>query len=90
MEISSIATSGAALPQQYIAAKTQSEYPEQARVREESVPANEAQSTSTNNGVEARAVQARESNGQPERAEAPKVFVNAQGQKTGTIISVTA
>lgn len=89
MEISSIATSGAALQQQYIAAKAQSEYPEQARVREESVPANEAQSTSTNN-VEARAVQARESNGQPERAEAPKVFVNAQGQKTGTIISVTA
>jgi hypothetical protein len=89
MEISSIATSGAALQQQYTAAKAQSEYPEQARVREESVPANEAQSTSTNN-VEARAVQARESNGQPERAETPKVFVNAQGQKTGTIISVTA
>lgn len=26
----------------------------------------------------------------PRASEAPKVFVNAQGQKTGTIISVTA
>lgn len=89
MEISSVGTSGAALQQQYTAAKTQSEYPEQARVRTESARTNEAQAMNTEN-VEARAVQAQESNKQAERAEAPKVFVNAQGQKTGTIINETA
>jgi hypothetical protein len=89
MEISSVGTSGAALQQQYTAAKTQSEYPEQTRVRTESVRTNEAQATNTEN-VEASAVQAQERNDQPERTEAPKVFVNAQGQKTGTIINVTA
>lgn len=89
MEISSIGSSGAALQQQFTAVKTQSEYPDQARAREEPVRTNGAQSTSTEN-LEARAAQTRESNEQPERAEAPKVFVNAQGQKTGTIISTTA
>jgi|GEM_PF-2841676 len=89
MEISSIGSSGAALQQQFTAAKTQSEYPDQARASEESVRTNETQSTSTEN-VEAGAAQTQESNEQPARAEAPKVFVNAQGQKTGTIINETA
>ncbi|MEW6513390.1 MAG: hypothetical protein AB1443_05260 [Pseudomonadota bacterium] len=89
MEITSVSTSGAALQQQYTATKTQSEYPEQTRTREEPVRTNETQSTTVQN-VEASAVAAQERNEQPERAEAPKVFVNAQGQKTGTIINVTA
>jgi hypothetical protein len=89
MEISSVGTSGVALQQQYTAAKTPSDYPEQARARAEPERMNEAQAAPAEN-AEARAVRAQERNDQPERAEAPKVFVNAQGQKTGTIINVTA
>jgi hypothetical protein len=89
MEISSVGTSGAALQQQFTASKTQSDLPEQVRARTEPERTNEAQSTTAEN-VEARTVQGQERNDQPERAEAPRVFVNAQGQKTGSIINVTA
>lgn len=34
--------------------------------------------------------QAPQTSEQSQRSEAPRIFVNAQGQKTGTIISVTA
>lgn len=90
MEIGSVGTAGTALQQQFAAAKApQQEYPDQARAREEPRPSSEAQT--------ARAENPQPSNPRPpegaeqqRQTEAPKVFVNAQGQKTGTIISVTA
>ena len=78
------------LQQQLPAAKfPQQEYPEAARAREEAVPPGESRPTNVEN-TQTRSVQRQERNEQPERTEAPKVFVNAQGQKTGTIINVTA
>ncbi len=90
MEIGSVGTAGAALQQQFAAARTpQQEYPDQARVREEPSPASEAQTarTETDRPPTPQAPEAAE---RQRQTEAPKVFVNAQGQKTGTIISVTA
>lgn len=87
MAISSVGAAGAALQQQLVTAKTpQQEYPEPTRAREEAPPPSEAQATTVEN-VQA---QAQERVEQPERTEQPKTYVNAQGQKTGTIISVTA
>lgn len=90
MEIGSVGTAGAALQQQYAAVKTpQQEYPDQARVREEPPRASEAQTAPSEN-VQSSNPQPPEGAEQQRQTEAPKVFVNAQGQKTGTIISVTA
>lgn len=90
MEIGSVGTAGAALQQQFAAAKTpQQEYPDQARMREEPPLANETQSARTQTD-QPSTPRAPEGAQQQRQTEAPKVFVNAQGQKTGTIISVTA
>jgi hypothetical protein len=87
MAISSVGAAGAALQQQLVTAKTpQQEYPEPTRAREEAPPPSEAQVTTVEN-VQAQAPVRVE---QPERTEQPKTYVNAQGQKTGTIINVTA
>jgi hypothetical protein len=87
MEITSI---GAALQQQAMANRSaQQEYPEQTRAQDEASRPSEPQATNVET-VKARAAQAPERAEQPERTEQPKTYVNAQGQKTGTIISVTA
>lgn len=87
MAISSVGAAGAALQQQLVTAKTpQQEYPEPTRAREEAPPPSEAQATTVEN-VQAQAPERVE---QPERTEQPKTYVNAEGQKTGTIINVTA
>lgn len=90
MEIGSVGTAGAALQQQFAAAQTpRQEYPDQARMREEPRPPSEAQTARTENAQPSNP-QPPEGAEQQRQTEAPKVFVNAQGQKTGTIISVTA
>jgi hypothetical protein len=91
MVISSIGGSTVTVLQQQLPAAKfpQQEYPEAARAREEAVPPGESRPTNVEN-TQTRSVQRQERNEQPERTEAPKVFVNAQGQKTGTIINVTA
>lgn len=90
MEIGSVGTAGVALQQQFAATKTpQQEYPDQARVREEPPRASEAQTARAEN-VQSSNPQPPEGAEQQRQTEAPKIFVNAQGQKTGTIISDTA
>jgi hypothetical protein len=90
MAISSVGAAGAALQQQLVTAKTpQQEYPEPTRAREEAPPPSEAQATTVET-VKSSAAQAPERVEQPERTEQPKTYVNAQGQKTGTIINETA
>jgi hypothetical protein len=89
MEIGASSFSGAALQQQYNVQKNQSDYVEQTRAREQASSSSEV-TTARAEASRVQAAQAQESNAQSEQAEAPKVFVNAQGQKTGTIISVTA
>lgn len=92
MAINSIGATGVALQQQLVAAKPQQQdYPDQTqtRSREEASRPNETQAASVQ-GVQAQAAPAPQRTEQPERMEQPKEFVNAQGQKTGTIINVTA
>jgi hypothetical protein len=90
MAISSVGAAGTTLQQQLVTAKTpQLEYPEQTRAQDEASRPSEPQATNVET-VQARAAQAPERAEQPERTEQPKTYVNAQGQKTGTIINVTA
>lgn len=89
MEIGAASFSGAALQQQYNVQKNQSDYAEQTRVREQAPSSSEVTAASAE-ASRVQAARAQESNAQLDQAEEPKVFVNAQGQKTGTIISVTA
>lgn len=90
MEISSVGTTGVGLQQQLSATRSpQQEYPDQTRVREEATRSSETQ-PSNPQSVQASAPQTPERNEQPQRSEQPKVYVNTQGQKTGSIISVTA
>lgn len=93
MEVSSVGSSAATLQQQLSSAKTaQQSYAdqatEQARVRQEA-PRTEATQSNTQD-PSAGTVQARERNEEARQAQESKVFVNAQGQKTGTIINVAA
>jgi len=82
MEIGSVGATAATLQQQSVAARVQPQSdPERARPREEAA---ESQKTPQSQGSQERPAQA------TERPEQPRVFVNAQGQKTGTIINVTA
>lgn len=90
MEISSVGTTGVGLQQQLATTRSpQQEYPDQTRAREETTKSSEAQPSSTQ-AVQANAPQTPERNEQTQRSEQPKVYVNTQGQKTGSIISVTA
>lgn len=88
MEINSISMAGATLQRQFSAAKT-SQQDDQARTREGSPLASEARSARTR-ADQLPTQQAPKTAEQQRQAEASKVFVNAQGQKTGTIVSVTA
>ena len=90
MEIGAASLSGAALQQQYNVQKAQSDdFAEQVRAREQTSSSREV-ATANAESSRIQAAQTQKSNARDEQAEAPKIFVNAQGQKTGTIISVTA
>ena len=89
MEIGAASFSGAALQQQYNVQKAQSDFSEQVRPREQT-SSSSVSATANAEAPRVQAAQTQESNAQAEQADAPKIFVNAQGQKTGTIISVTA
>lgn len=90
MEIGSVGTAGASVQQQSAAAKTpQQAYPDQTRMREQTQTGSQTQTARTQNAQSSNP-QPPEGAKQQRPAEAPKVFVNAQGQQTGTIISVTA
>lgn len=90
MEISSVGTTGVGLQQQLAATRSpQQEYPDQTRVREEATSSSETQASNPQT-VQANAPQAPERNEQSQGNEQPKVYVNTQGQKTGSIINVTA
>jgi len=89
MEIGSVGTAGVGLQQQLAAARSpQQEYPDQTRVREEATRSSETQPNPQT--VQANAPQTPERNELPQRSQEPKVYVNTQGQKTGSIINVTA
>lgn len=85
MEIGAASFSGAALQPQYPPQNTQSDYADTARTREQTAGAREAVTAAS-----VQAARTEERNVQPEQQESAKIFVNAQGQKTGSIISVTA
>lgn len=93
MEVSSVGSPAATLQQQLSTAKTaQQGYAdqatEQARARQEA-PRTEA-TQSNAQAADADAVRARERTEEARQVQQQRVFVNAQGQKTGTIISVAA
>ncbi len=86
MEIGSVGATAGAPQQQPVSARSQPQ-DDRTRVRAEAVESQEnaqAQGTQGTQGAQERPPQA------TERPEQPRVFVNAQGQKTGTIINVTA
>lgn len=91
MEIGSVGVAGAAVQQQLAATRSQQqqEYPDQTPVREETTKSSETQPANPQT-AQANAPQTPERNEQTQRNEQSRVFVNAQGQKTGTIINVTA
>lgn len=89
MEIGAIGVSGSGIQQQPVARAPQQEYPDQERVRQQASSVGEV-GPSTVETVRKSAPQAPERAEPAQSNEQPKVFVNAQGQKTGTIISVTA
>jgi hypothetical protein len=80
MEIGSVGATAGAPQQQPVSARSQPQ-DDRTRVRAEAV---ESQENAQAQGAQERPPQA------TERPEQPRVFVNAQGQKTGTIINVTA
>ena len=91
MEISSIGTAGGGIQQQSVVARApQQEYPDPERTRQQVNNSSETQAPKKVETVQESAPQAPERNEPAQSNEQPKVFVNAQGQKTGTIISVTA
>lgn len=79
MEIGSVG----APQQQPVSARSQPR-DDRAHVRAEAAESQENAQAQGTQGAQERPPQA------PERPEQPRVFVNAQGQKTGTIINVTA
>lgn len=91
MEISAVGTPGAGIQQQAVVARApQQEFPDPERNRQQVSSGGDAQAPKPVETVRENAPQAPERSAQTQSNEQPKVFVNAQGQKTGTIISVTA
>lgn len=93
MEVSSVGSSIVALQQQLSSARSAQENyaeraTEQAQLGQES---SRTEATGTNTDASrSEAVQARERTEEARQVQQQRVFVNAQGQKTGTIINVAA
>lgn len=87
MEIGAAGFSGVS-QQQYAPQSIRSEFAEQVRSADQAARSDQA--VAANEEASRVQAQRQESNEQSERAAAANVYVNAQGQKTGTIISVTA
>ncbi len=93
MEVSSVGSAAPKLQQQLALAKSaQQDYAdqaaEQARSRQEASRTEAAPSNAET--TRSAAVRARERTEVAQQAQQQKVFVNAQGQKTGSIINVAA
>lgn len=84
MEINSLGSTNGALPQQQVTARQpQQEIAERPRENSDAARASAAQAAANQQAAAQRSAPA-------ERPEQPRPVVNAQGQKTGTIINTTA